>query len=183
MFENYNVITLASRPRNAMRVFGIFSAMIPAGVMGLGLWLMVFDGSVTYRRHLLEGPVWGSVLILAGIGAGMAMRSELGLAFKDPTLVSGTDVTGGILLTQRSGPSRGATVFLPDRTEVVLTAVPTRPTFGTALYGLRVSTVQGSTLLDLRMKPRAWDLSSAQEHLARHEIHVSIGQPQPLPDR
>ncbi len=81
---------------------------------------------------------------------------------------------GGILLTQRRGPGKGTSVFLPDRTQVVLTPVKTGRNRGIALCGLGVSTVQGATLLELNMKPEAWDLSPASPHLARHGIQMTM---------
>ncbi len=138
---------------------------------------------------LIHGLTSGSPLSMAGAAVQLLLLLlllaavavmlwvEAPLVLSRGRLVVGSDTPSGLTLATGHGRRSKATVQIPDGTHVTLSAVPLGRGPVAAAYSLVVDTSAGTQMLNVRVKPRAWDIAPATEHFARHGIEVTWTRP------
>ncbi len=175
MRKDYAVVSMTAEAKSRIRRTGVMLALAPLWVCVFGV-LMLTDFMGMFGELSTPMTVAAIWCLLSPVMIGFALQRIFRLAFGSPTLVSGSDTVDGIVLTQRQGRGRGASVLVPHGSRVVLSVVkiPTKDSQPVS-YGVSVAADIEGTVMDLQVQqPDAFDLSPAIEHLSSRGMHVTV---------
>jgi len=183
MNEPYPGVVISEKIRKRNRWFLPFSAAL-AGVSSLfviaqSVILLIHGDTVsTTRVRGVDVPTW--TLGLAGIALMViiwrAWTSDRGVNLKRDGLVNIQPMQGGLYLVGNYRSAKGVSLPVSDSSQLRIALQKTgSASYGLIkLYGLRMTSTHGDVLMDLRLMPKAFDLSPLMAELRRRRIAVDL---------
>jgi hypothetical protein len=183
MNGQYPGIVMSDMARKRARVVWIVAGafVAVAGVTMIATSVIAIahgDTTSTTRARGVDLPNWTLGLIaLAFVPLAWWMwRRESGVTVKREGLVNIQPVQGGLYLVGNYGSAKGASLPVADNSPMRIALVKTGSTsYGLIkLYGFRMTSAHGDVLMDVRLMPKALDLSPLMAEFRRRRIAVDL---------
>lgn len=183
MDNSYPGVLLASTAQKRGKALWIIGGALMLGGALYAFWesanaVMSGDTSSTTRVRGFDVPTWslGPVGLAAVVVMWLLWRSESGVVVKREALATIQPTHGGLFVVGNYGAAKGVSLPIQDQSSLRIALVKTgSASYGLIkLYGLRLTSPHGDVLMDVRLMPRALDLSPLMAELRRRRVTVEL---------
>ena len=176
------IVMASSAQRRGLAVWiagGVLLAIAGVSMVGMSVMALVNgDTASTTRVRGADVPTWSLGLIALALVpvSWWQWRRESGAIVKHEGLVNIQPMQGGLYLIGNYGPAKGLSLPVADNSPLRIALVKTgSASYGLIkFYGLRMTSNYGDVLMDVRLMPKALDLSPLLAELRRRRIAVDL---------